>query len=69
VIEPRVTWIVVLRSFISPVGLHRTEVVYGIDCITVYGWQGCTATLFQNGEEIPKDGLGERSRVPAIPGE
>jgi hypothetical protein len=67
--EPHVNWTLVLRSTVPPVGSNGIEVTYDIDCITVYGWEGCTVTLFQNGEEMPKDLTGERPCVPKVPGQ
>ncbi|BCL80553.1 hypothetical protein ccbrp13_30180 [Ktedonobacteria bacterium brp13] len=65
--EPDVTWLLTLQSAIAPVGSNAIEVMYSINCITVYGWEGCTATLYQDGEEVPKDMTGTRGRVPKTP--
>jgi hypothetical protein len=40
------------------------EIDEGVESITVYAWEACTARLFQDGEEL---GPGTRLRVPRIP--
>lgn len=42
------------------------EVEDGLDSMTVYAWEGCTAALFQDGEELGA-GTSPRPRVPKIP--
>ncbi|GCE20850.1 hypothetical protein [Dictyobacter kobayashii] len=61
--EPQTKFTVYFRSHIAPSSPHTVEVTYGVDQITVYAWEGCTATLFQNGEELGA-GAAPRSRVP-----
>lgn len=66
--EPHACFTVVFRSPVQPHDLNTIEVEYGADSITVYGWEGCTAFLFHNGEELGGMGI-TRPRVPKIPGE
>jgi len=60
--EPGVIFTLVFRSPIQ----GSVEVDDGVDSITVYAWKGCTATLFQDGEEVGA-GIAPRPRVPKIP--
>ena len=60
--EPRARFTLLLRG---PIQGH-VEIDDGGNSITVYAWEGCTATLFQNGEEVGA-GIAPRPRVPKIP--
>ncbi|GCE20904.1 hypothetical protein [Dictyobacter kobayashii] len=61
--EPHTKLTVCFCSLIPPSSPHTVEVEYGVNQITVYAWEGCTAALFQNGEELGTD-IESRPRVP-----
>ena len=63
---PRATFTLVLRSPIQDTATILYGFEDGFDSITVYAWEGCTATLFQDGKELGA-GLFPRSRVPKVP--
>jgi hypothetical protein len=60
--EPRVRFTLLLRSSIQ----GAVEIDDGVDRMTMYAWEGCTAALFQDGEELGA-GTSPRPRVPKIP--
>jgi len=60
--EPRARFTLLLRSPIQ----GAVEIDDGVDSMTVYAWEGCTAALFQDGEELGA-GTSPRPRVPKIP--
>jgi hypothetical protein len=62
VMEPDAKFTVCLRSSIQGI----VEIDDAGDGITVYAWGDCTATLFQNGQEVGA-GAFERTRVPKKP--
>ncbi len=58
--EPRVLFTLVLRSPIKPSPPNETVIVNSdVDCLTVFAWRGCVATLFRNGEML---GPSQRTR-------
>lgn len=59
--EPHATLTLVLRGSMQ----GAIEVEDGLDSMTVYAWEGCTAALFQDGEELGA-GTSLRPRVPKI---
>jgi len=60
--EPRARFTLLLRSSIQ----GAVEIDDGVDSMTVYAREGCTAALFQDGEELGA-GTSPRPRVPKIP--
>jgi len=66
--EPNTKFTLVFRSTVQPRALNAIEVDYSAESITVYGWEGCTVSLFHNGEELGA-GATPRTQVPKIPGE
>src|SRR5579859_4454600 len=65
--EPLAKFSLILRSPMaaSPASLKTAEVEYGADRITVWAWEGCTATLFHDEEELGA-GASPRPRVPPL---
>jgi hypothetical protein len=62
-IEPHMKLTICFNSLISPSSPNAIEVEYGVDQMIVYGWEGCTATLFQNAEALDS-GVQPRPHVP-----
>ncbi len=60
--EPCARFTLLLRSPIQ----GDVEIDDGVESMTVYAWEGWTAALFQDGEELGA-GTSPRPRVPKIP--
>jgi hypothetical protein len=61
---PNTKYTLCFRSLLPPSPPQEIEVVYALDSITIYAWDGCLFALFAQGEVLSPGGAFAGPRVP-----
>ena len=61
---PQTKYTLCFRSSLPPTSPHEIEMVYALDSVTVYAWDGCLFALFTQGEVLSPGGAFAGPRVP-----